>query len=134
MAHPFLSDEWLDEARSIREKYTGQGAPVPHKIKMNQVITGVPFGEGEVELWMDTTSGEVVLERGRIDDPDVTVTTDYETARKIFVDQDPQAGMQAFMAGKIKVQGDMMKLMQMQAGAPDEVAKKVADEIKAITE
>jgi SCP-2 sterol transfer family len=134
MPHPFLSDEWLDEARVIREKYAGQSAPVGHKVKMNQVITDAPFGEGDIELFMDTTSGEVVLEKGRLDDADVTITTDYETARKIFVDQDPQAGMQAFMSGKIKVQGDMMKLMQMQGTAPDETAKKVADEIKAITE
>jgi putative sterol carrier protein len=131
--HPFLSDEWLDEAKAIREKYAGQGTPIGHKIKMNQVITGVPFGRGELQLYMDTTSGEIEMEKGALDDADVTVTTDYETARKIFVDQDPQAGMQAFMSGKIKVQGDMMKLMQMQSTAPDETAKKVADEIKAIT-
>ena len=133
MPHPFLSDEWFDEARAIREKYAGEAAPVGHKVKMNQVITGAPFGASDIELYMDTSSGDVVLERGHLDDADVTVTTDYETARKIFVDQDPQAGMQAFMSGKIKVQGDMMKLMQMQATAPDETAKKVADEIKAIT-
>ena len=41
--------------------------------------------------------------------------------------------MQAFMSGKIKVQGDMMKLMQMRAAAPDETAKKVAGEIKEMT-
>jgi hypothetical protein len=134
MPHPFLSDEWLAEARAIREKYAGQGAPIGHKVKMNQVITDTPFGDGDIELWMDTTSGDVRLEKGRLDDADVTVTTDYETARKIFVDQDPQAGMQAFMSGKIKVQGDMMKLMQMQAAAPDDTARKVAEEIKAITE
>jgi putative sterol carrier protein len=134
MPHPFLSDEWLAEARAIREKYAGQGTPVGHKVKMNQVITGAPFGDGDIELSMDTTSGDVHLEKGRLDDADVTVTTDYETARTIFVDQDPQAGMQAFMSGKIKVQGDMMKLMQMQSVVPDETAKKVADEIKAITE
>jgi hypothetical protein len=134
MPHPFLSDEWLAEARAIREKYAGQGGPIGHRVKMNQIITNTPFGEGDIELWMDTTSGEVRLERGRLDDADVTVTTDYETARKIFVDQDPQAGMQAFMSGRIKVQGDMMKLMQMQASAPDDTARKVADEIKAITE
>ena len=134
MPHPFLSDEWLDEARAIREKYPGQAAPIGHQVKMNQVITDAPFGEGDIELFMDTTTGDVVLEKGRLDDADVTITTDYETARKIFVDQDPQAGMQAFMSGKIKVQGDMMKLMQMQATPPDETAKKVADEIKAITE
>ena len=133
MPHPFLSDEWLDEASAIRHKYAGQVQPITTKIKMNQVITGVPFGGGEVELFVDTSSGEMVLERGKLDDPDVTITTDYETARKILVDQDPQAAMQAFMSGKIKVQGDMMKLMQMQATPPDPTAKTVADEIKAIT-
>jgi putative sterol carrier protein len=131
--HPFLSDEWLDEAKAIREKYNGQGAPMGHKIKMNQIITDVPFGDSELKLYMDTSTGDIVMEKGQLADADVTVTTDYETARKIFVDQDPQAGMQAFMSGKIKVQGDMMKLMQLQGAAPDETAKKVADEIKDIT-
>ena len=133
MPHPFLSDEWLDEAKAIRDKYAGQGAAMAHKIKMNQVITAVPFGDGEVKLHMDTSDGELVMEKGHLDDADVTITTDYDTARKIFVDQDPQAGMQAFMSGKIKVQGDMMKLMQMQGTPPDETAKKVAEEIKDIT-
>jgi Zn-dependent metalloprotease len=129
----FLSDEWMAEAKAIRQKYAGQGAQIPHKIKMNQVITGVPFGDGEVKLHMDTSSGEVVLDKGHMDDAEVTVTTDYETAKAIFVEQNPQAGMQAFMQGKIKVQGDMTKLMALQAGVPDETAKKIADEIKAAT-
>jgi hypothetical protein len=47
---------------------------------MNQVITGAPFGDGDIELYMDTSSGDVVLEKGHLDDADVTVTTDYETA------------------------------------------------------
>jgi putative sterol carrier protein len=132
--HPFLSDEWLGESRAIRRKYAGLGAATGHQIKMNQIITGVPFGEGELQLHMDTTSGDIVLDKGHLEEPDVTVTTDYETARTIFVDQDPQAGMQAFMAGKIKVQGDMMKLMQLQGTTPDETAKQIAEEIKAITE
>jgi putative sterol carrier protein len=42
--------------------------------------------------------------------------------------------MQAFMAGKIKVQGDMTKLMAMQSGAPDPTAQEVAGKIKDITE
>ena len=42
--------------------------------------------------------------------------------------------MQAFMAGKIKVQGDMTKLMAMQSGTPDPTAQEVAARIKEITE
>ena len=58
------------------------------------------------------------MELGELDDPDLTMTTDYATARKIFVDQDQAAGMQAFMSGKIKVQGDMMKMMALQTAMP----------------
>lgn len=130
----FLSPEWMDAARAIREKYADQAPTVPHKIKMNQIITGTPFGEGEVRLYMDTSDGPMKMELGELEAPDVTVTTDYETARKIFVDQDPQAGMQAFMSGKIKVQGDMTKLMMMQSTAPDATAITIAQEIKDITE
>ena len=131
----FLTPEWMDAARGIREKYADQAPAVPHKIRMNQVITDVPFDEtGQVRLFMDTSEGQVHMELGELENADVTVTTDYETARKIFVDQDPQAGMQAFMSGKIKVQGDMTKLMMMQSTAPDATALAIAQEIKAITE
>ena len=132
--YPFLSDEWMLEAQKIREEFRGKGQPAAHKIKMNQIITDVPFGEGTMNAHMDTSSGELEMDQGHIDDAEVTVTLDYATAKAIFVEQNPQAGMQAFMAGKIKVQGDMTKLMAMQQGAPDPVAQEVAQKIKEITE
>ena len=132
--YPFLTDEWLAEARKIREEYKGKGTPPAHAIKMNQIITDVPFGDGTVNAHMDTSGGEVEMDEGHIDGAEVTVTLDYETAKAIIVDQNPQAAMQAFMAGKIKVQGDMTKLMAMQSGAPDPTAQEVANKIKEITE
>jgi putative sterol carrier protein len=74
------------------------------------------------------------MDLGHLDSPDLTVTTDYATARAIFLEQDPQAGMQAFLSGKVKVEGDMTKMMQMQIAMPkDDLAEKVAAEIMAIT-
>ena len=132
--YPFLSDEWLAEARKIREEYKGKGTPPAHAIKMNQIITDVPFGDGTVNAHMDTSDGEVKMDEGHIDGAEVTVTLDYETAKAIIVDQNPQAAMQAFMAGKIKVQGDMTKLMAMQQGPPDATAQEVSGRIQEITE
>ena len=124
----------MAEANTIRERYAGQTAKVTQSVKINQVVTGAPFGEGTVESYIDTSSGDVVMDLGHLEDPDVTVTTDYETARAIFVEQDPAAGMQAFMTGKITVQGDMMKLMAMQTAMPtDEASRQISEEIKAIT-
>jgi len=131
--YPFLSDEWMEEAKKIREEYRGKTQPTAHKIKMNQVITDVPFGSGTVDAHMDTSSGEMEMEMGHIEGADVKVTLDYGTARALFVDQNPQAGMQAFMAGKIKVEGDMTKLMAMQQGGNDPAAAEIANKIKEIT-
>lgn len=137
MSHPFLSPSWMEAAKAIREKYADQATKVTTSIRMNQVITDVPDGVGSespIKVYMDTSSGDVVMELGELEGADLTVTTDYETARKLFVDQDQAAGMQAFMAGKIKVQGDMMKMMAMQTSMPqDETAKTIANEIKEIT-
>lgn len=132
--HPFLSQEWMDEARKVREEYKGKTPPIAHQVRMNQVITEVPFGKGTLESHMDTTSGELVMEEGHLDEVDLTVTLDYATAKAIFVEGNPQAGMQAFMAGKVKVQGDMTKLMAMQQTAPDATAAEIQERIKAITE
>jgi hypothetical protein len=134
MSHPFLSDEWIAEAHAIRERYAGQTDKVTQAIRINQVVTGTPFGDGTVQSYIDTSSGDVVMERGQLEDADVTVTTDYETAKILFVDRDPALGMQAFMAGKIVVQGDMMKLMALQTAMPtDDASRQIADEIRAIT-
>ena len=132
--YPFLSPEWMDEAKKIREEYRGKGGASGPSIKMNQVITDVPFGEGSIDAHMDTSSGEMEMDLGHIDDAEVKITVPYSVAKAIFVENNPQAGMQAFMAGQIKVEGDMTKLMAMQGGAPDPTAQEITAKIAEITE
>lgn len=129
---PFLSDEWMAAAKEIREAEGAQ--TTPHKVRMNQIITDVPFGEGSIDAHMDSSDGEMKMDVGHLENPDLTVTLDYLTAKAILVDGNPQAGMQAFMAGKIKVQGDMTKLMAMQSAPPDAKAQEIAKKIQEITE
>ncbi len=132
--YPFLSDEWIAEAKKIRAKHEGEAAgAVPHQVKMNLVVTDVPFGEGSIEAHMDTSGGGLELDLGHINPSELTVTLDYATAKSILVEGNPQAGMQAFMAGKIKVEGDMAKLMALQSVTPDPSTQKVAQELKEIT-
>ena len=131
--YPFLSDEWLEAAKKIREEHAGAVTAPAHAVRMNQIITEVPFGEGTIEAHVDTSGGEMDMDTGHLENPDLTVTLDYATAKAILVDGNPQAGMQAFMAGKIKVQGDMTKMMAMQSGAPDPAQAEIAAKIKEIT-
>jgi hypothetical protein len=135
MRHAFLSDEWIAAARAIRERHDGQRAPMSQSIRVNLVVTAVPFGDGTVKSYLDTSSGMPVLELGELESPDVGLTTDYETAKTIFVSQDPAAGMQAFMSGKVVVQGDMMKLIALPAAlAANPDADAIAAEIRDITD
>jgi hypothetical protein len=122
-------------AHEIRERYHDQLPEITVSVRINQVITDVPFGEGTVIAYIDTSAGEFQLELGELEQPDAVLMTDYATAKAMMVDQDPTVAMQSFMAGKIKVQGDMMKLMAMQTALPsNEFSEQVAAEIRAITE
>jgi putative sterol carrier protein len=132
--YDFLSDEWFVAARKIRDELAPSAVPPAQEVRMNLIITDAPFGDGaEIRTHVDTSGGEMKMDTGHIDDPDVTITVDYATTKAIFVDQDTAAGMQAFMAGKIKVQGDMTKLMSLQQGSPDPAAEAISERIKEIT-
>jgi putative sterol carrier protein len=134
MTHPFLSEEWMTAARAIREKYADDVPEIPSTISVNLAISEVPFGDGEVHCHLDTSSGSLVMELGEIDDAPTTISTDYETAKALFVFQDQTVAMQAFMAGKIKVQGDMMQMLAMQTAIPsNDFTEKIAEEVQAIT-
>jgi hypothetical protein len=134
--YPFLSDEWLDEADRIRAEFDGRTAPIPHPVRMNLVVTEVPFSTEHVLAHVDTSDGELRLGRGHVAEQDLTVTVDYETAKAILVDQNAGAGMQAFMAGKVRIDGDMAKLMVLQstAAAGDPAAAELAARLRAITD
>ena len=135
MPYPFLSDEWLEEARRIRAEYEGKAMSFPHAVRMNLVVTLAPFGDKDIDAHMDTSTGELVLDVGHLENPDLKVTVDYDTAKAILIEGNPQAGMQAFMAGKIKVEGDMAKLLALQAApvGADSSAAEMANRLREIT-
>jgi hypothetical protein len=135
--HPFLSDEWVAEARQIRQEIehtppAGGGRAV----RVNLIVTEVPFGSGSLDAHLDTSEGELDIEAGHLEGPDVTLTLVYATAKAILVEGNPQVGLQAFMAGKIKVDGDLSKLMVLQAWAvnPDPAAVAIARRVREMTE
>ena len=110
----FLSDEWFAAVGSAIAEHGAAASPPGPNVLMNLVITGSPFGDREFH--MGSKDGDPLFGRNHLDGADVTLTTDYATARDVFVSGNQAAGMQAFMAGKVKVQGDMTKLMASQGG------------------
>lgn len=135
--YPFLSDDWVKESRRIREEYRDQVPEVALSIRMNQIIKEVPFEPGEIHAYIDTSSGQLEIDTGHLDSPDVTVTLGYATAKAILVDGDAQVVMNAFMSGRIKVDGDITKLIAFQTsgGGPgaNSAAVEMVERIQAIT-
>ena len=127
--YEFLSDEWLTEVQKISAELGGDAAASGPgaDLKINVVVTGGPSGDHELHLAGGTFNA------GAIEGAPTKLTVPYEVAKDMFVNGNQQAGMQAFMSGQIKVEGDMSKLMAMQQGGANPNAAKLQEEIKAIT-
>ena len=132
----FLSDEWVKQAQAIQAEYEGQGTPPPAEARINLTITEVPadVSDSDISASMDTTGGQVKLDLGNFDDADAGITVGYDTAKSFLVEGNQQAMMQAFMSGKVKITGDMTKVLALQAGAPDEVAVAIQGRLRDITD
>jgi hypothetical protein len=126
MALEFLSDEWFVEAKKIADEI-GANAEDQSDLTLNIVVTGGPSGDKEAHL----KAGQ--FDKGLVDDAPTKLTVPFEVAKKTFLEGDQQAGMQAFMQGQIKVEGDMSKLMAMNAQAPSASQQEFTKRIKEVT-
>lgn len=133
--YDFLSPAWIEAATAIHVKYREQAPPLPVSVAINLTVTDAPHGdEPTVLLSIDTRDGEMHFAPGHLDDADTSVVTDYEVARAIIFGAEPAAFMQAFLEGRVKVQGDMTRLLVLQANMPEgEIAEQIAADLQAIT-
>ena len=132
MAYEFLSAEWIDAARAIRAEL-GDLGPAPVELTMNLTVTEAPFSSEHLLAYLDTTSGPLALEAGHVSNPHLSVTIAWATAKALLIDGQTQAVMSAFMAGKIKVEGDMSKLVALQNQPPDPRGEEVLAKLRALT-
>jgi len=132
--YAFLSDAWLEAARAIYARYAGEAAPTAASVRINLVVEGVPFGAGTLDAHVDTSTGVADVELGHLDAPELTVSLDYALARTVLVEGDVQAGFEAFMAGRVRMEGDVTKLLGFQQATPTPRQADFAEEIRAITE
>jgi putative sterol carrier protein len=124
----WLTQEWLDETRKMAESQPERpGASA----RMQYVVTGAP--DGDVKYYWVLENGKLLESNvGELADAEVTMNQTYEDAQKIQKGElDANA---AFMQGRIKVQGNMAKLMALMplTNAPE--YKELQKQIQEITE
>lgn len=131
--YEFLSDDWLKAARAIHAAHLNEQHALGTEIRMNLVVHDVPFGTGQIEAHLDTSSGSMEIDLGHLPSPGIDVRLDYATAKAILIEGDAQAGMEGFMTGKIQVQGDVSKLIAFQSEAQSPARTIFAEQIRSIT-
>jgi putative sterol carrier protein len=111
MAVKFLSEEWAQEmTTALNASDDFKNAASGQQTKLQQVVTDAPSGETKYYFTLEGSQAQVGL--GEISDADATITQNYETATAI--NKQELNAQQAFMQGKLKISGNMMKLMQLQ--------------------
>jgi putative sterol carrier protein len=107
----FLSQEWADEVLSaLNASDDVKSATKGVQLCIQQVVTGAP--DGDTSYWTKFDDGSVSGSVGDASDADVTITQEYETA--VAMAKGELNAQAAFMQGKLKVTGNMGKLLQHQ--------------------
>ncbi len=127
MGVKYLSDEWFAKIEELAEEVNLEIPPQLAEMKINMTVTS---DEGDCDFCMN--GGKI--QKGHVPDAPTKVTVPIEFAKKIFVEQDQAAGMQAFTSGKLKIEGDMGKMMALQSIQPTESQKLFQEKMKEITE
>lgn len=127
MTYQFLSDEWFNEVDRLIA--AAGDLQIPAAMKAVEVNVTVTSASGNTELFMK----DGLFTRGHQPGAATKLTIAAELARKIFVDGDAAAGVQAFLEGKMQVEGDLAKLVAMQTVEPSEPQKALTKKIAAIT-
>jgi putative sterol carrier protein len=124
----WLSQEWLDETRKMAE---GQPERAGATARMQYVVTGGP--DGDIDYYWVLQDGRLIqADLGKLEDAEVTLTTGYNDALKIQKGElDANA---AFMQGKVKVTGNMAKVMALLPITNSPEYKQLQNEIAEITE
>jgi hypothetical protein len=127
MQHEFLSDAWFAK---VDELVVSAGdLQIPPAMKAARVNITVTSPSGETRIHMKNG----LFAPGHDAAAPTSIQITRELAHKIFIDADAAAGVQAFLSGEMKVEGDLASLVAMQTVEPSDAQKRLTKQIAAIT-
>ncbi len=128
MSAKFMTDAWFTEVdKLIAAAGDLQAPPALQDLVLNVTVTGTSEGDKKMAI----VGGKFA--RGHQTGAPTTMILPVDIAHRIFVDNDQSAGMQGFMSGQIKIEGDMSKLMVMNTVQPSAKQRELQGKIKGIT-
>jgi len=124
----YLTQEWLDTQREIAQEFPERPGATAH---LQYIVTGGP--EGEVRYYWVVENGKILEdELGEDPDAEVTMTITWEDSAKMQRGELDETA--AFMQGRLKVQGNMGKLMSLMPLTQSPEYKAIKAKITEVTE
>ncbi len=112
MGVTFLSEEWASEVNAALASHEGfQNAISDMDLSMQFHVTDAD--RGQIDYYVQIADGRAVVQQGELPEPDLSVTNSYQTAADISKGE--LNTQQAFISGRLKVKGNLAKLMLHQA-------------------
>ncbi len=127
MSTEFLSDEWFAKVAELRAAAGDIEVPAALADLAININVSTDAGEKQISL----VAG--MLEEGHAADAPTTMTLPADLAKRILIEGDQSAGMQGFMSGQIRIDGDMSKLMALQTAQPSASQAALLKQIQEIT-
>ncbi|MGI9609210.1 MAG: SCP2 sterol-binding domain-containing protein [Acidimicrobiia bacterium] len=112
MSVKFLSEDWLNaSSETLAGDADYQAATSTTDLTLQFVVTDAP--DGDVEYNVTMANGSTAFAPGTLEGADATIRNNYETAMAVSKgDLNTQA---AFISGKLKVEGNLAKIMMNQS-------------------
>lgn len=122
----FLSNDWFDLVAKLNNEAGELNLPPALQttlvnIQVTPEIAKFHLKEGK--LW-----------QGAVTNAKSTILVDNDTLMSLITTKDTSLAIGAFMAGKIRVEGDMSTLLSLQSAKPSQEQKALYKEILAQTE
>lgn len=109
----FLTEDWLSGLTETVNAHEGfKNAIANVDLTLQFEVTDAPEGS-QNRYYIAVADGAATAAAGDAESPDATITNNYETA--MAISKGDLNTQMAFMTGKLKVTGNMAKLMMNQA-------------------
>lgn len=121
----FLSDEWFDTVTKLNQDANPLNLPpnLKHLILTINLQDGTHFHFKEGKIW-----------QGNHDNPKATLLMTKNILQSLIQNKDESLAIEAFIAGDIRVEGDMSALLALQSVKPTPEQKQLYKDILAMTQ
>jgi len=124
----YLTQEWLDLQKELAQEFPDRPGATA---RMQYVVTGAP--DGDVSYYQVITDGKM-QESQLGTDPEAEFTLQQTYADSVSIAKGELDANAAFMQGRIKVTGNMGKLMSLMPLTQSQEYKDIASKVAAQTE